>query len=60
MAYKNPVPRLEGKKFNVNITFDFENWVEIEEAKENIKEYIYRNGIPDGCISDVTPMKEYK
>ena len=60
MAYKNPVPHLGGKKFNVNMTFDFPEWVEIDEAKENIEEYIKRNGIPKGTISDVTPRSEFK
>ena len=60
MSYQNPVPHLDGKKFNVNITFDVPEWVEIEEAKENIEEYIKRNGIPKGCICDVTPITEFK
>ena len=60
MAYQNPVPHLGGKKFNVNVTFDFPDWVEIDEAKENIEEYIRRNGIPNGAISNITPIKEYK
>ena len=60
MSYKNPVPHLGGKKFAVNMVFDFEDWIEIEEAKENIEEYIKQNGIPDGCICNVTPIKEYR
>ena len=36
------------------------NWIEIEEAKENIEEYFKRNGIPQGAISNVTPISEYK
>lgn len=60
MAYTNPVPHLGGKKFNVNMTFDFEDWTEIEEAKAGIEEYIKRNGITAGCICNITPIKEYK
>lgn len=40
MAYQNPVPHLGGKKFNVNMTFDFEDWTDIEDAKLSIEEYI--------------------
>ena len=58
--YQNPVPHLGGKKFLVHLSFDFNDWIEIEEAKENIEEYFKRNGIPNGAISDITPMKEYK
>lgn len=60
MAYQNPVPHLGGKKFNVSITFDFPDWVLLDEAKENIEEYIKRNGIPNGAISNITPRGEYK
>lgn len=58
--YQNPVPHLGGKKFLIHLSFDFNDWIEIEEAKENIEEYIKRNGIPNGAISNITPMKEYK
>lgn len=59
MAYKNPVPHLGGKKFNVNMTFDFKEFVDLDEAKVNIEEYIRRNGLPAGTVCDVTPVKEY-
>lgn len=49
-----------GKKFLIHLEFDFTDWVEIEEAKENIEEYLKKNGIPEGAISNVTPTVEYR
>lgn len=49
-----------GKKFLIHLEFDFKDWIEIEEAKENIREYFKRNGIPQGAISNVTPISAYK
>ena len=60
MAYQNPVPHLGGKKFNVNITFDFDDWLDVDEAKANIEEYIRRNGLPNGVVCNVTPTTDYK
>lgn len=44
MSYQNPVPHMGGKKFLIHLEFDFKDWIEIEEAKENIREYFKRNG----------------
>ena len=60
MSYQNPVPHMGGKKFLIHLEFDFKDWIEIEEAKENIREYYKRNGIPQGAISNVTPISAYK
>lgn len=60
MSYQNPVPHMSGKKFLIHLEFDFKDWIEIEEAKENIREYFKRNGIPQGAISNVTPISAYK
>ena len=38
MSYQNPVPHLGGKKFNVNITFDFPEWVEMKILKNILNE----------------------
>lgn len=58
--YKNPVPHLGGKKFMVKIIFDFDDWIEKEDAVKGIEEYLKNNGIPSICVSDVTPIEEYK
>lgn len=58
--YQNPVPHLGGKRFLVHLSFDFKDWIEIEEATENIEEYIKRNGLPKGAVSNVAPIEEYK
>lgn len=59
MGYKNPTPHLGGKKFMLRMVFDFEDWTEIDEAKGGIEHYIIENGVPKGCVSDITPHKEY-
>ena len=60
MSYQNPVPHMGGKKFLIHHEFDFKDWIEIEEAKENIREYFKRKVIPQGAISNVTPISAYK
>ena len=60
MTYKNPIPRLGGKKFILHIPFDFDEFVEIHEAEESIKRYITENGIPKGSLTDITPYNEYR
>lgn len=58
--YVNPIPRLEGKNFMVTLAFDFKEWVEPDEAQKSIIEYLNKNGFPEGSVSNITPIKEYK
>lgn len=58
--YKNPIPRLGGKRFELRMIFDFQDWTETNEALDSIRRFIQEEGIPIRCISDITPTSAYK
>lgn len=60
MAYKNPVPYLGGKRWCLEITFNYEDWIEAHDVKRSLEEYIAENGIPKECLKNITPIEEYK
>lgn len=58
--YKNPVPHFGGKRYAIQIVFDFTEWTEKEDAKKALEEWIAKNGIPENSISNITPLEEYR
>ena len=54
MKYKNPIPHIGGKKFQIVVTFEFDEYIDEDEAKENVEEYFRRNGLNHDWIYDVT------
>ena len=38
--YKNPVPHFGGKRYAIQIVFDFTEWTEKEDAKKAFEEWI--------------------
>ena len=58
--YKNPVPHLGGKKWAIQMVFDYDDWFVKYEVKKSLEEWIKENGIPESCISNITPIEEYK
>lgn len=45
--YKNPVPHLGGKKWAIQMVFDYDDWIDKYEVKKSLKEWIKENGLPD-------------
>ena len=60
VPFENPKVRLDGKEFMVKIAFQFSDWIDPFTAKNRIEKFIAENGIPQQCISNVTPYDEYK
>lgn len=61
MAYKNPIPHFGGKRYRVQMIFNFENWTERKDAASSILEHINKHPkVIEQCLADITPPKEYE